>query len=170
VLHWQFDGTPQRIAFQLPATTASLAAAGDPLSERQDKYGIRDVLVQKGFFATACVSDNVFAKPLVLADQTSLTHLHAILKEQGDMGLDLQTLSSRFERVLLSFGADGAATCDLVVDYVKCLVEALGNVVVQDAASCLMHSLNRISADHIVGSNFKLNALFSLTKLMYIGA
>eukprot|EP00972_Heterocapsa_arctica_P027906 4103907-Heterocapsa_arctica.AAC.1 len=60
----------------MPETAATLAGAGEVLTEKQAKYGIRDVLVQKGFFAIAG----------------------------------------------------------------------------------LMHGLNRISSDHMVGSNFKLNA------------
>ena len=85
------------------------------------------------------------------------------------MILATQELSRKHTEVLLHFGADGAATCELVIDYMKCLTAPLGNVIVMDSSTCLMHACNRICSDHITHSNLNLGGVFSLTKLMYMG-
>eukprot|EP00974_Lingulodinium_polyedra_P120874 11176839-Lingulodinium_polyedra.AAC.1 len=61
----------------------------------------------------------------------------------ASFGLDIQDLSKSFDRVWLHCGADGASTCELVIDIVKCLVQPLGNVIVLDSLSCLMRACNR---------------------------
>jgi hypothetical protein len=139
------------------------------VSEDHGQYGVRDVLVQKGRFITSLCNDEIIATPTVLGDQTSLTHLDAIMGELASRGLDLQGLSGQFKLVLIHFGADGAMTCELVIDYIKTLIEPLGNVIALDSSLCLMHALNRICADHAAGSRLKLNCVFSMTKLLYIG-
>ena len=128
------------------------------------------MIVQQGLFITRDCCETIIAKPLVLGDQTSLTHLQAIMQETSALGLDLQTLAASYDRVLWHFGMDGAATCELAIDYLKCAVAGMGNVTVLDSSLCFMHALNRVAADHVASSTLDLNGIFSLTKLMYIGS
>ena len=92
------------------------------------------------------------------------------MEDMAALGLGIRELSKSFEEVLLHFAVDGAATCELVVDYIKCLVQPLGNVNVLDSSGCLMHSSNRVCCDHAMRSKLNLKGTFSMTKLMYIGS
>ena len=174
-LHWEFDGTPQKVDFNSMATVQRLL--GRPADEEQNAEaahmaGVREVLVQRGIFITEAACDDVFARPLVLGDQTSLTNLNALMHELGFLNLDLQKLSSSYKEVILHFSIDGSPTVELVVDYVRELVKPLGNVIVCNNTSCMMHALNRIIADHSTkkDSQFDLSGVLSLTKLMHISA
>ena len=80
-----------------------------------------------------------------------------------------QELSNTFAEVVIHFGVDGAATCALVLDYARCMLSPLPNVYVMGPSCCLMHSLNRITAAHVLKSNFNMGVTFSLTKIMHIG-
>ena len=168
VLHWELDGTPQRMSFQC-SSTPELLSRGQKDTERASS-GCRDVLVQKGVFIAPDYSEDIFVKPRVLGDQTSATLLECVMKEMAATGVDLQRLSQQFDEVLLHFGIDGAATCELTVNYIKCLVIELQNIIVLDSSPCLLHAINRICADHTLRSRLGLGGLFSLTKLMYIGS
>lgn len=66
ILHWEFDGTPQSVAFQEHASIEALAraASGTPDVQR-GRSAARDVLVQRGVFMTERITEDVFAKPLV---------------------------------------------------------------------------------------------------------
>ena len=130
-----------------------------------------EVLVQRGFFITDNACDDVFARPLELGDQTSLTHLNALMYELGFLNLDLQKLSSSYGEVCLHFNIDGPPTVELVDDYIRELVNPLGNVIVCDNTSCMMHALNRIVADHTMraDSKFDMSGIISLSLLMHLG-
>ena len=91
------------------------------------------------------------------------------MEEIAALGVDIHELSKSFDEVLLHFAVDGAATCELVVDYIKCLVQPLGNIIVLDSSGCLMHSSNRVCCDHAMRSKLNLKGIFSMTRLMYIG-
>ena len=168
VLHWELDATPQYMQLQEPETIAGLSR-GPVRDEAAAKRGTREVLVQRGLVITEQETDVVFAKPRIMGDETSGTLLDATLGEMAERGCDLQTLAGAFDEVLLHLGVDGAATCELVVDYIKCLVAIFPNVIVVSPSFCFMHGLNRVTADHSTKSRLNLNSLFSLTKMMYIG-
>ena len=127
VLHWQFDGTPQKVVLEEASSIDALGGAGDQEAfKKQGKDGTRDVLVQKGVFITPEIVEDIFAKPRILGDQTSVTNLDAVMEEMAALGVDIHELSKSFHEALLHFAVDGAATCELVVDYIKCLVQPLG--------------------------------------------
>ena len=66
ILHWEFDGTPQSVAFQEHASVEALArAAGGAPDVQRGRSAMRDVLVQRGVFMTERITEDVFAKPLV---------------------------------------------------------------------------------------------------------
>ena len=114
-----------------------------------DKRGSREVLAQCRVFITDTACDDVFARPLFLGDQTSLCTLNALMHEPSRLNLDLQRLSSSYEEVLLHFSIGVSPAVELVVEYVKMLVEPLKNDIVFDYTSCMMHSLNRLVANYI---------------------
>ena len=168
ILHWQFDGTPQLVKFQDCETEKILDQ--DLEAHLNNKPCTRDVLVQKGFFITDEGVEDIFVKPLVLGDQSSLTHLNAIMLEMADCGLDLMDLASAYSTVLIHFGADGAATCDLVIDYIKSAVAGVENIIFMNSTTCLLHGLNRVCADYVTFSGFDLGGCISITNLLYIGS
>ena len=107
-------------------------------------------------------------KPTLLGDESSTTLFNAMVSAMAEAGLDPQQLAASFSSVVFHFGIDGAATCELVIDYFKSLMLVLENVIVMCQDPCLMHSLNRIMSDHQDHSQFKLGDYFSLTKLIRI--
>jgi len=127
------------------------------------------VLVQRGFVVMDAVDEEVFSAPLILGDESSATHLDAMLSRMQRAGLDLEKLSANFKHVTINFGIDGASTMQLVVDFADWLCSTLGNVTVMANDACLMHSLNRIVADHIQYGRFKLNGVFGASKLLHLG-
>lgn len=162
------SGGPLR--FQCQKTAATLTKKGDTsVCEVHKSYGVREILVQRGVFITPTVVEDIVTRPLVLGDQSSCTHLNAVMAEMQAAGVDLQQLSQRYDEVLVHFGTDGAATCDLVIAYIRVLTEPLGNVTMVDSTTCLMHACNRIVADHVTSSKFDLSGIFSLSKLLCIG-
>ena len=88
----------------------------------------------------------------------------------AQVALDIRELARSFEHVVLHLGVDGAATCELTVDYVREMVSDLENVVVVNHSFCLMHGLNRVTSDHCTKSaHFDFNRLFQFVKMLHIG-
>ena len=84
---------------------------------------------------------------------------HAMCQEMSSVGLDLKGLSNNFAEVALHIGMDGAATCQLTTDYLRCMLVGLPNIYVRGPDCCMMHSLNRVTSDHITKSKFDLGLL-----------
>jgi len=170
VLHWELDATPQQVALETAIAVAILSRGGVH-DECQSKKGTREVLIQR---ATLVTDDNkpeeLFIKPLLLGDESSSTLLDAMMKRMRDVGVDLEEFSAGYGEILLHFGIDGAAVCELTIDYVKCLAEVFDNVITMPTSICQMHCLNRIMADHQKSGRFKLSTIFSLTKLLHVGS
>ena len=165
-LHWEMDATPQRV-YVAEAETRQLLGGPDADLKAEGTGGVRDVLVQAGRVVTDSIDEPILVSPVLMGDQVSGTMLEALMVQLEFCGLDLQQLSRAFNSVIVHLGVDGAASCALVLDYLQHTVPA--NVIVV-RGDCQMHSLNRITMDHVMKSGFDLAAMFSLSKLMHISS
>ena len=123
MLHWALDATPQNMQFTDRNVLWELDSHGLPPDR-----STREVLVQRGRICVGNTSQPIFVRPLVLGDETSATLLDAVMAQMESSGVDLKVLSRSFRRVVIHFGLDGAATCELVVDYILVLLQGLPNV------------------------------------------
>ena len=169
---WEMDSTPQRVGLQEAETISALV--GHKLGDVADSGGVHDVLVQRCTMCsdTMLQEEQVIVPPKILGDTSSSTELDALLFSMFYVGLSLEVLAAAFETVLFFVGTDGASPCLLMVDYLRCAMRALPNVqVVWNATStCLMHSLNRITADHFRrdDSGYSLSGMTTLSKIFCV--
>ena len=84
------------------------------------------------------------------------------------VGIDIQELARKYKKVILILTTDGAATCELVLSHVAWLVSSKFENVNIILNGCQLHSLNRVTTEHIVKSGFDLATIFSLSKIMRI--
>jgi len=166
-LHWELDATPQEITLTDPKAVARLNNTSVPPEDVQPGDGSREVLVQRGRVTIDGWTEDLFSRPRILGDECSGTVLDVLFSEMLECGIDVEEAAGGFEQVFLDFGIDGGANMDLTIEYIKQLLLGFPNVSVT-TTYCLMHSLNRITADHAEKSRFELGGLFSITKLMHI--
>ena len=165
------DSTPQRVGLQEAETISALT--GHKLGDVADSGGVHDVLVQRCTMRsdTMLQEEQVIVPPKILGDTSISTELDALLFSMHNVGLSLEVLAAAFVTVSFSVGTDGASPCTLMVDYFRCAMRALPNVqVVWNATStCVMHSLNRITADHFRrDDNYCLAGITTLSKIFCV--
>jgi len=96
--------------------------------------------------------------------------LEGMMKELEALGLSFSELDASFGDVLVHLGVDGAASCELVVDFVRELSREYPSIIMMNHSFCLMHSLNRVVADHVQKSElFDLNGVFQFIKMLHVG-
>ena len=64
--------------------------------------------------------------------------------EMDEVGINLQQLSSSFGTVVIGLAIDGAAACELMVDYFKHMLRSFENIVVMPTDPCALHGQNRV--------------------------
>ena len=153
VLGWELDATPQYVQLMDRGAACMLSGVKKQHGSHNNK-GAREVLVQRGRLITLCVDlcrnvdDVIFAKMRLLGSEHAGTLLDAVMSEMQAAGCGLEELAHKFDDVVLCPAIDGAAACELMLNYLRCVLGYLPNLMVSASDPCLLHCLNRVFMIH----------------------
>ena len=114
---------------------------------------------------TETLDESVLVPPLVIGSQDAATLIDIFLPSMDKCGLDLKRLAASFDVVVLFIAVDSSPAIALFIDWLMGVLSP-NVVVIKDL--CNMHKLNRIVFEHTKRSDYDINTLFSLSKVVHI--